>query len=140
MKVVKTPNLKAKAKAIDKAINKGLSLSGYGAINSMKKRVKGGTDAQGGNFRDLKPHYKAYKKALGKTAMFEFSGEMLRAITFEVDKKSDNNILRIKFDDSEMRKRAKKNYTNGRKFFELSNKEEYKIISNVKKSINKAIK
>lgn len=139
MKVVKTLNIKAKAKAIDKAINKGLSLSGYGAINAMKKRIKKGTNADGGSFKPLNKTYAARKKDLGKKAMFEYSGEMLRSITFETKKKSDNNILRIRFDDNDMKKRAKLNYLQGRKFFELSDKEEQKILSNVKKEIRKAI-
>jgi len=139
MKITKTPNIKAKAKAIDKAINKGLSLSGYGAINSMKKRIKKGTNADGGSFKKLNKAYQSYKKDLGKKAMFELSGDMLRSITFETKKKSDDNILRIKFDDDDMRKRAKYNYLNGRKFFELSDKEEKKIHSNVKKEISKVL-
>lgn len=139
MKITKKPNLTKKQKQISSSIEKAIELSGTGIINAFKKRIKSGTNDTGGRFKQLDPTYKTYKQAKGKNAMFEFSGDMLRSLTYKRISKGEDEYLRIYFDDNDMLKRASYNYQNGRKFMYLNKSEENILYKNLKKEINKIL-
>jgi len=133
MRIKKTPDFKKIKKNVDKKIYKALQTSGNMTILALKKRVKRGVDSKGGQFKSLDKTYQKRKAKVGKKAMFEYSGDMLRSITHETKKK---NILRFYFDDGDENDKAHYNINKyKRDFFELSDKEIGKIKDRISNSL-----
>ena len=134
MRIKKTPNYKKVKKDINKKVYKALETSGTSTILALKKRIKKGVDAKGGKFKSLNAKYKGIKSKLGKKAMFEFNGDMLRSITHKGDQ--NKNSLKLYFDDGNENNKAYYNtYINKRDFFELSDKEIKKIEDRISDSL-----
>lgn len=134
MKITKKPNYKKIKKDLNLKVYKALETSGTSTILALKKRIKKGVDAKGGKFKSLNAKYKGRKSKLGKKAMFEFTGDMLRSITHKGDQ--NKNSIKLYFDDGNENNKAYYNiYIHNRDFFELSDKEIKKIEDRISNSL-----
>ena len=134
IKIKRKPNFRKKAECLRTEIPKAVQLSGYEIIHTLKQRVKKGITAEGGTFRPLSPWYEAYKAKQGKTARFEYSGNMLKAMTF----KPIQGGIRLFFNSDEENTKAYINHHFfDRPFFKASKEEEEILTRYVKNALRK---
>jgi len=129
---IKKFKTQVKEEILYKRIKNGMDSTAPSLLLLFTNRIKSGVDAAGGRFKELSKPYKKRKEKMGKHNMFEFSGKLIKNITYSkamINRSRKTITLNFFIRKNQLKKAGW--VSEIRNFFEFSRAEISKFWSNI---------